>query len=75
MCADAVGRRGGIFNSDFGAKSKMGGFVGGFVCANFMPTAGRREQPGELIAAGLLSVITIAGFVLSLVGWSPGGMR
>lgn len=52
-----------------------GGFLGGFVCANFMPTAGRREQPGELIAAGLLSVITIAGFVLSLVGWSPGGLR
>ncbi|MBI5168790.1 MAG: rhomboid family intramembrane serine protease [Candidatus Eisenbacteria bacterium] len=52
-----------------------GGFAGGFVCANFMPTAGRREQAGELAVAGLLSVITLVGFVLSLFGFSFGGMR
>jgi len=52
-----------------------GGFAGGFLCANFMPTVGRREQMPELLAAGALTLITVAGFVLSLIGFAPGLMR
>ncbi|MFN8587455.1 MAG: rhomboid family intramembrane serine protease [Candidatus Eisenbacteria bacterium] len=52
-----------------------GGFAGGYLCAQFMPTAGRREQAGELVLAGVLTLVTVAGFVLSLFGFAPGGLH
>lgn len=52
-----------------------GGFAGGYLCANFMPTAGRREQLGELLLAGFFSIATLAGFLLSMIGFTPGVPR
>jgi hypothetical protein len=48
-----------------------GGFIGGFLCAQFMPTSHRREGPGLLLLAGALAFVTVAGFVLSFIGFAP----
>lgn len=48
-----------------------GGFVGGYGAAQLMPIANRREGPGVLLLAGSLAFVTLAGFVLSFVGFAP----
>jgi len=48
-----------------------GGFVGGFVAAELMPTTLRRENMGELLLVGGLALVTLAGFALSLFGVTP----
>ena len=49
-----------------------GGFVGGFLAAELMPTTLRRENMGELLIAAALTLATLAGFMLSLFGVTPG---
>lgn len=48
-----------------------GGFGGGFLAAQLMPTTNRREGPGMLALAGGLVLATLAGFVLSFIGFAP----
>jgi rhomboid protease GluP len=48
-----------------------GGFGGGYLAAQIMPTGHRREGPGLLAVAGLLALVTVAGFVLSFLGVTP----
>ena len=48
-----------------------GGFGGGFLAAQLMPTTHRREGPGLLLLAGALAFVTVAGFVLSFLGFAP----
>lgn len=48
-----------------------GGFVGGFLAAELMPTTHRRESVAEMALAGLLSLATVAGVVLSFIGFAP----
>jgi rhomboid protease GluP len=48
-----------------------GGFGGGFLAAELMPTTHRAEGPGVLLLAGALAFVTLAGFLLSFVGVTP----
>jgi rhomboid protease GluP len=48
-----------------------GGFVGGYLAAQVMPTTHRGEGPGMLALAGGLALVTVAGFVLSFIGFAP----
>ena len=48
-----------------------GGFAGGFLAAQLMPTTNRREGPAMLILAGALAFVTVAGFALSFLGFTP----
>ena len=48
-----------------------GGFGGGFLAAQLMPTTNRREGPTMLVLAGALAFVTVAGFVLSFLGFAP----
>jgi rhomboid protease GluP len=48
-----------------------GGFGGGYLAAQLMPTSNRREGPGLLFLAGGLAFVTVAGFVLSFLGVTP----
>jgi rhomboid protease GluP len=47
-----------------------GGFAAGFVAAEVMPAA-RREGMGTLLLAGALVLVSVAGVVLSFVGFAP----
>jgi rhomboid protease GluP len=51
-----------------------GGFAGGFVAAELMPTSGRNDGAFTWILAGLCVLITLAGFVLSFIGYAPAGV-
>lgn len=44
-----------------------GGFIGGLLSAQLMPTTHRREGPGVLLLAGALALVTVAGFALSFI--------
>jgi len=48
-----------------------GGFIGGYLAAQVMPTTHRREGPGLMLLAGALALVTVAGFALSFVGFAP----
>ena len=48
-----------------------GGFAGGYLAAQFMPTNHRREGPGLLVLGAGFALVTLAGFVLSFIGFSP----
>ena len=48
-----------------------GGFVGGFVAAQLMPTTHRGEGAGVMSLAAGLVLVTVAGFVLSFIGFAP----
>jgi len=48
-----------------------GGFVGGFLAAQVMPTTRRGEGPGMVALAATLALVTVAGFVLSFIGFAP----
>jgi rhomboid protease GluP len=48
-----------------------GGFVGGFLAAELMPTTRRGEGVGMMLIAGALVLVTVGGFVLSFVGFAP----
>jgi rhomboid protease GluP len=48
-----------------------GGFLGGFLAAQVMPTTHRGEGPGMMALAGGLALVTLAGFVLSFAGFAP----
>ncbi len=48
-----------------------GGFAGGFFAAQAMPTSHRGESPGLMVLAGALALVTVAGFVLSFIGFAP----
>lgn len=48
-----------------------GGFASGFVAAEFMPMSHRPEGLGVLALAGALVLVTLAGFVLSFIGFAP----
>jgi rhomboid protease GluP len=48
-----------------------GGFAGGFLAAQMMPTTHRGEGPGLMVLAGSLTLVTLAGFVLSFIGFAP----
>ena len=48
-----------------------GGFAGGFLAAQLMPTTNRREGPAMLVLAGALVFVTVAGFALSFLGFAP----
>jgi rhomboid protease GluP len=57
----------GLFFPNINLWAHAGGFAGGFVAAEAMGFAGRREHPGLLVLAGLFVLVTLAGFVLSFV--------
>ncbi len=44
-----------------------GGFAGGYLAAQLMPTSHRGEGPGVLLLAGVLALVTVGGFVASFV--------
>ncbi len=48
-----------------------GGFAAGWAAASAMPTSGRREGLGLLALAGGYTLVTLAGFVLSFIGFAP----
>jgi rhomboid protease GluP len=48
-----------------------GGFGGGFLAAQLMPTSNRVEGPGVLVIGGALALATLAGFALSFLGFTP----
>lgn len=48
-----------------------GGFAAGFGVAELLPTSHRREGPGLLLLAGALALVSVAGVVLSFVGFAP----
>ncbi len=48
-----------------------GGFAAGWVAASMMPTSSRREGLGVLALAAGFALVTLAGFVLSFVGFAP----
>jgi rhomboid protease GluP len=52
-----------------------GGFAGGFLAAQLMPTTHRGEGPGLMALAGSLALLTLAGFVLSFIGFAPALLR
>ena len=47
-----------------------GGFVGGFLAAQLMPTSHRGEGPGVLLLAGVLALVTVGGFIASFLLFS-----
>jgi len=49
----------------------LGGFIGGYLAAQMMPTTHRGEGPGMMVLAGGLALVTVAGFALSFVGFAP----
>lgn len=48
-----------------------GGFAGGWLAAQVMPTSHRREGPGVIAIAAVLAFVTLVGFVLSFIGYAP----
>jgi rhomboid protease GluP len=48
-----------------------GGFAGGYLAAEMMPTANRREGMGTLLIAGAFTLVTVAGLVFSFIGYAP----
>jgi rhomboid protease GluP len=48
-----------------------GGFAGGFLAAQLMPTSHRRDGPALMLLAGALAFATLGGFVLSFIGFAP----
>lgn len=48
-----------------------GGFAAGYGATALLATTGRREGPGLLLLAGGLTLVTLAGFVLSFIGFAP----
>ena len=52
-----------------------GGFAGGFLAAELMPTTRRGEGVGMMLIAGGLALLTLAGFVLSFIGFAPALVR
>lgn len=44
-----------------------GGFIGGLLAAELMPTSHRGEGPGLMLLAGALALVTVGGFVASFV--------
>lgn len=52
-----------------------GGFAGGYLAAQLMPTSHRNEGPGVMVLAGALAFVTVAGVVLSFIGFTPGLAR
>ena len=61
----------GFFMGGVNNWAHAGGFAGGLGAAELMPTTHRREGPGLLLLAGALTLVTVAGVVLSLVGFAP----
>jgi rhomboid protease GluP len=57
----------GFFMGHVNNWAHAGGFIGGFVCAELMPTTQRREGPLQYALAGGLALVSLAGFVLSLL--------
>lgn len=58
----------GFFLSGINNWAHAGGFIGGWVVAQFMPLSGdRRESPAVQVFAIVLMLATVAGFVLSFV--------
>lgn len=47
-----------------------GGFAAGFGTAELMPTSHRREGMGVLLLAGFLALVSVAGVVLSFLGFT-----
>ena len=52
-----------------------GGFAGGYLAAELMPTTHRREGPVLIALAGGVALVTLAGVVLSIIGFAPALMR
>lgn len=48
-----------------------GGFAAGFGAAELLPTTSRREGMGVLLLTGLLALVSVAGVVLSFIGFAP----
>lgn len=48
-----------------------GGFIGGFLASQLMPTTHKPEGPGMMVLGGALALVTVAGFVLSFIGFAP----
>jgi rhomboid protease GluP len=64
----------GFLMSGVNNWAHAGGFAAGFLAAELMPNGHKREGMGLLALAGALAVVTLAGFVLSFLGFSPLGM-
>ena len=64
----------GFFMPSVNNWAHAGGFIGGFIAAELMPTSGQREGAVTWILAGLCVLVTIAGFVLSFIGFAPAGV-
>lgn len=61
----------GFMMSGVNVWAHAGGFAGGYLAAEVLPFSGRRERPAELAVAAGLTLVTLAGFLLSLVGYAP----
>jgi rhomboid protease GluP len=61
----------GFFMGGINNWAHAGGFAAGFAAAELMPNGHKRESLGLLLLAGVLSLVTLAGFVLSFVGFAP----
>lgn len=60
----------GFFFPGINNWAHAGGFAGGFVAAEAMGFAGRRENPGVLVLAAAFVLVTLAGFGLSYFTFS-----
>ena len=60
----------GFFMPGINNWAHAGGFAGGFVAAEAMGFAGRREHPGLLVLAGAFVLVTLAGIALSFLTFS-----
>ena len=64
----------GFFMPSVNNWAHAGGFAGGFLAAELMPTSGQREGAPTWLLAGVFVLITLAGFVLSFIGFAPAGV-
>ncbi|HTR96925.1 MAG TPA: rhomboid family intramembrane serine protease [Candidatus Acidoferrales bacterium] len=60
-----------LMSSSVNNWAHAGGFASGWVTAQLMPTSNSREGLGVVLVAGALALLTLAGFVLSFVLFSP----
>jgi rhomboid protease GluP len=58
----------GFFMPSVNNWAHAGGFIGGFLAAELMPTSGQRESAIIWVLCGVATLVTLAGFVLSFLG-------